>query len=59
MKKTFGIIGAGHIAQAIAPHLLRAGHQVILSNTKGPDTLQQIIASLGAGAKAGTNKEAA
>ncbi len=59
MKKTFGIIGAGNIAQAIAPHLLRAGHQVMLSNTKGPQTLQTIITSLGAGAKAGTSKEAA
>jgi predicted dinucleotide-binding enzyme len=59
MKKTFGIIGAGNIAQALAPHILRAGHQVILSNTKGPETLQKIIASLGDGAKAGTSKEAA
>ena len=58
MKKTFGIIGAGNIAQALAPHLLGAGHQVILSNTKGPQTLQKIIVSLGAGAKAGTFKEA-
>jgi predicted dinucleotide-binding enzyme len=59
MKKTFGIIGAGNIAQAIAPHLLRAGHQVMLSNTKGPQTLQTIVTSLGDGAKAGTSKEAA
>jgi predicted dinucleotide-binding enzyme len=59
MKKIFGIIGAGNIAQALAPHLLLAGHQVILSNTKGPETLQKIIVSLGAGAKAGTSKEAA
>jgi predicted dinucleotide-binding enzyme len=59
MKKTFGIIGAGNIAQALAPHLLGAGHQLILSNTKGPETLQKIIASLGVGAKSGTSKEAA
>ena len=59
MKKTFGIIGAGNIAKAVAPHLLKAGYEVILSNSKGPDSLKDTITALGAGAKAGTTKEAA
>jgi predicted dinucleotide-binding enzyme len=59
MKKTWGIIGAGNIAQTVAGHLLKAGHPVILSNSKGPASLQETIASLGAGAKAGTAQEAA
>jgi predicted dinucleotide-binding enzyme len=59
MKKTFGIIGAGNIGQTVAGHLLRAGYKVILSNGKGPETLQATIESLGEGAKAGTAVEAA
>lgn len=59
MQKTLGIIGAGNIAKAVAKHVLKAGYDVILSNSKGPDTLQETIASLGAGAKAGASQEAA
>jgi len=59
MKKTFGIIGAGNIAQAIAGHLLKAGHTVTLSSRKDPALLANTIAALGAGAVAGTPAEAA
>ncbi|MFA6086861.1 NADPH-dependent F420 reductase [Mucilaginibacter sp.] len=59
MKKTFGIIGAGNIAKAIAGHLLKAGHSVILSSRKAPSLLEDTIASLGDGAIAGTPAEAA
>ena len=59
MKKTFGIIGAGNIAQAVAGHLLKAGHTVILSSRKDPALLADTIAALGAGAVAGTPAEAA
>lgn len=59
MRKTFGIIGAGNIAQALASHLVKAGHAVILSNSKGPESLKQIVASIGDGAAAGTPEHAA
>jgi predicted dinucleotide-binding enzyme len=59
MKKQFGIIGAGNIGQTVARHLLKAGHTVILSNSKGPASLQQLVEELGEGAKAGTAQEAA
>lgn len=59
MQKTFGIIGAGNIAQAIAGHLVKAGYPVTLSSRKDPALLADTIASLGAGALAGTPAEAA
>ncbi len=59
MKKTFGIIGAGNIAKAVAGHLLKAGHTVTLSSRKDPALLADTIASLGAGAVAGTPADAA
>lgn len=59
MKQTFGIIGSGNIGKAVAGHLVKAGYPVILSNNSGPESLNETIASLGAGAKAGTLTEAA
>jgi predicted dinucleotide-binding enzyme len=59
MKKTFGIIGAGNIAKAVAGHLLKAGHKVIISSRKDPAQLKETVAALGAGASAGTPAEAA
>ena len=59
MKKTFGIIGAGNIGQSVAQHLLKAGHKVTLANSRGPETLKDTIATLGDGAVAGTQQEAA
>ncbi len=58
MKKTFGIIGSGNIGQAVAHHLLKAGFHIILSNSRGPESMKEIIKSLGAGARAGTVEEA-
>jgi len=59
MKKTFGILGAGNIAQTVAKHLIKAGYKVTLSNSTGPDSLKDIVASLGAGVTAGTPEDAA
>lgn len=59
MKKSFGIIGAGNIGQTVARHLLKAGFPVILSNSRGADSLNEIVASLGVGAKAGSIEDAA
>jgi hypothetical protein len=59
MTATVGIIGAGTAGQQIARYLLGSGHGVILSNSKGPETLSDLIAELGPAARAATAKEAA
>jgi predicted dinucleotide-binding enzyme len=54
-----GIIGAGDFAQAFAKRALKAGHKVKLSNSRGPDSLEEIVNRLGLGATAATKEEAA
>jgi len=54
-----GTIGAGAFAQAFAKQALKAGHKVKLSNTRGPDSLREIVTQLGPGATAATKEEAA
>jgi predicted dinucleotide-binding enzyme len=56
---TVGFIGAGTMAQAIAGHAVAAGHHVILSNRRGPESLRDLVQDLGPNAKAGTVSEAA
>lgn len=55
----FGFIGAGGVAQTYAKHFVRQGHEVVLSNSKGPDSLAELVRSIGPYAKAGTVQEAA
>jgi 8-hydroxy-5-deazaflavin:NADPH oxidoreductase len=54
-----GIIGAGQLAQAFAFRAIVAGHEVTLSNSRGPDSLHEVIARLGPRARAGTKYQAA
>src|SRR6266404_7023966 len=54
-----GIIGAGKIGRAIARHLTRSGHDAIVSNSRGPESLKSLVAELGQNAKAGAFAEAA
>jgi hypothetical protein len=54
-----GTIGAGEVAQAIAGHALAAGHHVTFSNSRGPESLGELVSGLGANASAGTVAEAA
>lgn len=56
---TVGIIGAGAIGQAFAKQLVKAGINVILSNSRGPETLAPVVDSLGSKASAGTVQQAA
>ena len=56
MKISF--IGAGKMAQMLAPRVIRAGHQVVLSNSRGPDTLQDNVEKLGPSASAASVAEA-
>jgi 8-hydroxy-5-deazaflavin:NADPH oxidoreductase len=54
-----GFIGAGAIAQALAKRALKAGCEVVLSNSRGPATLVDVVRDLGPGAAAGEAREAA
>jgi predicted dinucleotide-binding enzyme len=54
-----GIIGAGRLGQAMASTALRAGRAVVISNSRGPESLASVVSALGGGASAGTVDEAA
>jgi 8-hydroxy-5-deazaflavin:NADPH oxidoreductase len=54
-----GTIGAGDFARAFAKRALKAGHKVKLSNSRGPESLREIIIQLGPGAIAAAREEAA
>ena len=41
---TVGFIGSGQIGSAIARLAIEAGHQVVLSNSRGPETLADTAA---------------
>jgi predicted dinucleotide-binding enzyme len=56
---TIGIIGAGNIAQGFARHAAKAGYPVIISNSRGPESLAELVLSLGEGIQAGTVEQAA
>ena len=56
---TVGFIGSGHIGGTVARLSVAAGHQVVLSNSRGPETLQDLAADLGPLARAATAAEAA
>lgn len=53
-----GIVGAGRLGQAMARTALRAGVEVVIANSRGPDSLASVVSSLGEGASAGTLDEA-
>ena len=55
----FGTIGAGAVALAFAREALAAGHEVVLSSRRGPESLTGKIAELGHGASAATVEAAA
>ena len=56
---TVGLIGSGRIGGTVAKLAVAAGHPVILSNSRGPDTLEGLAGDLGPLARAGTGREAA
>ncbi len=53
------MLGAGTVAQALARHAIRRGHEVVLSNSRGPASLTPLVRELGPLASAGTPAEAA
>jgi 8-hydroxy-5-deazaflavin:NADPH oxidoreductase len=54
-----GLIGSGHIGGTLARLMVDAGFEVVLSNSRGPDTLSVQVAELGPLAAAGTVGQAA
>ena len=56
---TIGLIGAGHIGSQVARLAVASGHDVVLSNSRGPESLSSLIAELGPHARAATPAEAA
>jgi predicted dinucleotide-binding enzyme len=56
---TLGLIGSGRIGSTIARLAVDAGHDVVLSNRRGPETLAELVAALGSRARAATPAEAA
>ncbi len=56
---TIGIIGAGHIGGQIARKAVELGYDVVISNSRGPETLAGLVAELGPTARAATPAEAA
>jgi 8-hydroxy-5-deazaflavin:NADPH oxidoreductase len=56
--KTIGLIGAGHIGSQLARLAVANGYNVVISNSRGPETLSDLIAELGPKAKAATPTQA-
>lgn len=56
---TIGIIGAGNNGRAIASALARNNIPAVLSNSRGPTSLQNVVAAIGPSITAGTREEAA
>jgi 8-hydroxy-5-deazaflavin:NADPH oxidoreductase len=57
--KTVGLIGAGNIGSQIARAAIASGYDVVISNSRGPKTLTDLVSELGPRARAGTTGEAA
>jgi 8-hydroxy-5-deazaflavin:NADPH oxidoreductase len=56
---TLGLIGSGNIGSTVAKLAVDAGINVVLSNSRGPETLADLVAELGPLARAATAEEAA
>jgi 8-hydroxy-5-deazaflavin:NADPH oxidoreductase len=59
VMKTIGVIGAGHIGSQVARLAISSGYKIVISNSRGPETLTALIAELGPDARAATVLEAA
>lgn len=56
---TIGLIGAGNIGSQVARLSVANGYDVVISNSRGPETLAELVKELGPRARAVTAKEAA
>lgn len=57
--RTIGMIGAGHIGGQLARLSVRHGYDVVVSNSRGPETLEDLVRELGPRARAATPAQAA
>jgi predicted dinucleotide-binding enzyme len=57
--ETVGFIGSGHIGGTVARLAAAAGYRVVLSNSRGPETLAALAAEIGPLASAATAEQAA
>jgi predicted dinucleotide-binding enzyme len=57
--KTIGLIGAGHIGSQVARLAVANGYRVVISNSRGPETLAALVSELGPNARAATSTDAA
>lgn len=56
---TIGLIGAGHIGGQVARLAIASGYDVVISNSRAPETLSALVKELGPKARAATAREAA
>jgi predicted dinucleotide-binding enzyme len=56
---TIGFIGSGHIGSQLARLAVKSGYDVVMSNSRAPETLSTLIKELGPKARAGTPDDAA
>ena len=56
---TIGILGAGHVGANLAKAATAHGYEVVIANSKSPDTLGDLVAGLGPHAAAATAADAA
>lgn len=56
---TWGFIGSGNIGGTLARLAVAAGHDVVMSNSRGTETLADLVAEIGPKARAATSTEAA
>ena len=56
---TIGLIGAGHIGSQVARLAVASGYDVVVSNSRGPQSLSELVRKLGPRARAATALEAA
>ena len=54
-----GFLGAGNVTRTFGRHLITAGHTIVVSNSRGPETLADFVTDLGPCAIAGTREQAA
>lgn len=58
-RRTIGVLGAGPVGEAVADKAARHGYEVLIGNSRGPETLDALVGRLGPAARAVTAEEAA
>lgn len=59
MPQTLAVIGSGMIGSSVARLAVAAGMEVVVSNSRGPEMLTELVAQLGPQARAATSEQAA